>query len=95
MIHVIAKKQVVKENQAKFLDIAKEQVDCTRKEDGCISYDLTACHYDENILVYVERWESRAHLDAHLQSEHIVRLRPSLNELCTGTELLILEDAYL
>lgn len=94
MLYVVCKKTIKKENQAAFMSIAQEQIDCTRKEEGCIEYTLTACRDDDTCLIYIERWESRAHLEAHLQSEHVVRLRPLLTPLCENSELMILEDAY-
>lgn len=94
MVYVVAKKIIKKENQPAFLELAKDLIACTRKEEGCIEYTLTATPEHENLLMYIEKWESRAHLDAHLQSEHMLRLRPLMNPLCDDASLLILQDAY-
>lgn len=94
MVFVVAKKIIKKENQGAFLELARELVDCTRKEAGCIEYTLTSTPEHQDLLVYVEKWESQAHLDAHLQSEHMTRLRPAMNALCDNTKLMILSDAF-
>jgi quinol monooxygenase YgiN len=55
----------------------------TRKEAGCINYDLHASPDDPARFLFHENWTSQAHLDAHLQSAHIRALLPRVDELCT------------
>lgn len=47
----------------------------TRKEKGCISYELFASLDDPEKLVFVERWESREDLTAHSEQPHLVEWR--------------------
>ena len=54
----------------------------TRKEAGCINYDLHASPEDPAKFLFHENWTSQAHLDAHLQSAHIKALLPRVDELC-------------
>jgi len=42
----------------------------TRKEDGCIEYVLYQDQSDTSTLMVYENWESKAHLDAHMQTAH-------------------------
>jgi len=46
----------------------------TRKEDGCISYDLHQDVDDSTVFVFHETWASREHLDAHLATPHLQAL---------------------
>jgi quinol monooxygenase YgiN len=46
-------------------------IEPTRKEAGCISYELLQNKQDPTDLTFVEEWESDAALDAHLATEHI------------------------
>ncbi len=46
-------------------------IEPTRKEAGCISYELLQNNQDPTDLTFVEEWESDAALDAHLETEHI------------------------
>jgi quinol monooxygenase YgiN len=56
----------------------------TRKEAGCINYDLhISAEYPSRFLFH-ETWASRGHLDAHLQSTHIKVMFPRVSELCVA-----------
>ena len=56
----------------------------TRKETGCINYDLHASPEDPAKFLFHENWTSKAALDAHLQSPHVKALLPRVDELCTA-----------
>lgn len=56
----------------------------TRKEAGCLNYDLHQLQEDSGKFLFHENWTSRAHLDAHLQNTHIQMLLPRMGELCVG-----------
>ena len=56
----------------------------TRKEAGCLNYDLHVLTDDPAKFLFHENWTSQAHLDAHLQSEHIRALLPRVDELCVA-----------
>ena len=46
-------------------------VEPTHREDGCINYDLHRDLDDPGLFIFHENWESRGHLERHLQSDHI------------------------
>lgn len=54
----------------------------TRKEAGCINYDLHVSPNDPAELLFYENWTSQTHLDAHGQTPHVQNLRAHLDELC-------------
>jgi quinol monooxygenase YgiN len=54
----------------------------TRKEEGCINYDLHISPENPAKFLFHENWASKAALDAHLQSAHVKALLPRVNELC-------------
>ena len=56
----------------------------TRKEAGCLNYDLHQSPEDPGRFLFHENWTSKAALDAHLQSPQIRELIPRVDELCTG-----------
>jgi len=56
----------------------------TRKEAGCLNYDLHASPEDPAKFMFHEIWTSKPHLDAHLQSAHIKALLPRVAELCVA-----------
>jgi quinol monooxygenase YgiN len=61
----------------------------TRKEAGCINYDLHISPDDPAKLLFYENWISKAHLEAHGQTPHIQSLRARLDELCVEPPQLI------
>ncbi|XGU20710.1 putative quinol monooxygenase [Rhodococcus sp. 3Y1] len=66
---------------AEVLRLYDELVTETRKEDGCINYELLQRTDNPCELVLVEEWESQEHLDAHTHTEHFVRLVEALAKL--------------
>ena len=47
-------------------------IEPTRKEKGCIDYDLCRDNDDPSIFLFYENWESSNDLDAHMESDHFV-----------------------
>ena len=43
----------------------------SRKEDGCIRYDVLQNAAEPHVFVLVEEWTSNAHLDAHNLTPHV------------------------
>ena len=56
----------------------------TRKETGCINYDLHISPEDPAKFLFHENWTSQAALDAHLQSPQVKALLPRVDELCVA-----------
>ena len=80
-VKVIAHNFILKENLEKVLPLYEEMVAETRKENGCIQYDLLRDNADETHFVFVETWESQAHLEAHFKTPHFTRIIPAAGEL--------------
>ena len=53
----------------------------TRAEAGCLFYDFYADNNDPCLFLFFEEWESRAHLEAHLQSPHLQACRAATADL--------------
>ena len=68
-----------KEEEA--LEAFKALVEPTHSEDGCILYALHRGLDDPSRLTFIERWESREQLDAHLESDHVSALLERADEL--------------
>ena len=64
----------------------------TRKEEGCISYDLHVAVDDETKLVFVERWESREALKAHFSAPHLVAWRDAGGKYISGRKIEVIEN---
>ena len=75
MIYVIATLRVQPEKLPQLLAAARIVIAATRKEDGCIFYDLHQSVTDPDQLVFVERWSSREALAKHFDAPHMVPWR--------------------
>ena len=56
-------------------------IEPTRREPGCVTYELLQSTTDPTDFTFVEEWSSEADLDAHLQSAHLRNARSRLPEL--------------
>lgn len=54
----------------------------TRREPGCLNYDLHQSAQEPAKFLFHENWTNKAALDAHLKSPHIQKLLPRVDELC-------------
>lgn len=81
MIKVIAKKLIKEGKVEEVIKLYKELVEASRKEEGCIKYELYEDEKDSRILAVIEEWESKDALDKHMNSEHFTRLVPMIGEL--------------
>ena len=71
MIFVIATMQGRPEKREALLAGARIVIAATRKEEGCLSYDLHQSVSDPDCLVFVERWTTREALGAHFETPHL------------------------
>ncbi len=63
---VLAKKDSIDAVKTELLKL----IDPTRKEDGCIEYNLHQDNENPAVFVFCEIWESSACLEKHMNSEH-------------------------
>lgn len=80
IIIVTAKCELIENKKQEFIELAEELIKATRNEKGCISYILCEDIKEENILVFVEQWESQEALDGHMKSKHFIEIVPRLNK---------------
>jgi quinol monooxygenase YgiN len=71
-IRVVAKVTARPEKAAELASILLALVAATRKEKGCVSYELLRSKTDAGDLVFVEEWTDDAALDAHFTMPHFL-----------------------
>lgn len=81
MIKVIAKITLKPEHVEMFKTLVPELVSQTRKESGCIAYQLYNDTNQTNVFSFIEEWESDTHLKAHLASPHFTTIFPQITAL--------------
>jgi len=82
VITVIATHQARPGKEAELKEALTSLVEPTRKEAGCINYDLHISPKYPGKFMFHETWTSKAHFEAHLQRALIKVLLPHLTELC-------------
>lgn len=80
MVQVVSKHLVKGDKINDFIENARELVEKTLKEEGCINYGLYQDQKDSNVLTFIEEWESGAALDKHMTTEHFCRIVPILKD---------------
>ena len=53
----------------------------TRKESGCLNYDLHQSQEDKGLFLLYENWISRQDLDDHLKTPHLQAFLGKVDEL--------------
>lgn len=65
-------------------------IKATQAEAGCLSYDLHESLSEPGKLVFVEQWEDRASLDAHLKADHLIAWREISSRYVISRDLKII-----
>ncbi|WP_326983558.1 putative quinol monooxygenase [Chryseobacterium sp. MYb264] len=81
MLHVIAKSIAKKDKIEETKNALEALIEPTRKENGCIQYDLLQDHSNPALFFFTEIWESNAHLDAHLATDHFINWKGKSDDL--------------
>ena len=65
----------------------------TRREAGCLVYDLHLSKSNPREFLFYEQWRSQADLELHFQTPHIKNLQTRADELLASpTEITIWES---
>ena len=70
MIKVIAKMTIKEGMAGELMSSIQELVAETRKETGCIVYQLFQDTNNQKVFTFVEEWVNQEALDKHLNSKH-------------------------
>ena len=70
MIKIVVKKYIREGKVEQAIDLYEQLVEASRKEEGCIAYNLYQDEEDKNILFIIEEWENKEVLEKHNESEH-------------------------
>ena len=66
---VVANQDAVDALKAELLRL----IEPTRQEEGCIEYTLHQDGSDPALFIFYETWESDAHLERHMKTDHFTR----------------------
>jgi quinol monooxygenase YgiN len=83
-VRIIARIPAKPEKAAEVRSILLGLVDETRKEKGCISYELLHNHADSGDFTFVEEWANDSVFDAHLATPHVQKALSKAGSLLAG-----------
>jgi len=75
--------------EAEALEAFEALVEPTHGEDGCILYALHRGNDDPRRLAFVERWESKQLLGAHLESDHVKAVLARADDLFETGDIVV------
>jgi len=81
MITIVAKSIVKEGKLEEFKVLTKEMIEKSRKEEGCLSYNLYHDVHNDHILTFIEDWKDMETIDLHNASEHFTRIVPQMKAL--------------
>jgi quinol monooxygenase YgiN len=69
-LNVVAKVVAKEDSVENVKDELLKLIAPTRKEDGCIAYNLHQDNEDPAVFIFYETWESPACLENHMNTDH-------------------------
>ncbi|EXA62256.1 antibiotic biosynthesis monooxygenase [Acinetobacter baumannii] len=90
-VRVLAKLAIEPEQIEKVVNAFKLLMNETRKESGCLQYDLHQEVHDPATLIIFERWKTEAAFEGHLKTLHFSSCFNKVSELIKYNETRILK----
>jgi len=59
----------------------------SKKEHGCINYDMHIDNENDSIFIFHENWESEQDLNVHLESSHIKECFEIIGDMLDSVEI--------
>jgi len=84
MITITAKSLIKEGKEEDFKILAIKLVQESRKEKGCLSYNLYKDLKNPNIFTFIEEWKNEEAIKLHNDSIHFTTIVPKMAELREG-----------
>ena len=81
MIKVVAKSVAIKGKEAEIIELSKELVLESRKELGCVRYEMYQDQKNASVFTMIETWKDMETFLNHKEMPHVKNIVPKLNEL--------------
>lgn len=91
MIHVVATSVALPQYLAEYRQSLEALIAPTRREQGCLLYDLHQNLHNPAHFIFYEIWQSQAMLDAHTASDHLLAHRTRSVNWIESSEYHVLE----
>lgn len=87
-IHVVALMKFKENHLFDAIELLKKLVSETRKEEGCLQYDLIEDKENIGCFFMVELWETEEHLHKHSVQDHILEFRKNASPMLQSQNLV-------
>lgn len=87
MLYLISTAHLKPGTRDKCIAPALACIEASRKEAGCVSYDLNFSVSDPDRMVFVEVWKDRAALDQHFTTPHFKAWRAAIADYVVSRKL--------
>jgi quinol monooxygenase YgiN len=92
MILVAGTIRIAADKQTVLQPAALTMIEKTRAEEGCFVYSFGWDMVEPGLIRIYEEWQSQAHLDAHIATDHMADWRAALGEVgVLGRDVKIFE----
>lgn len=81
MIVLIAKNIVQEGKEQAFMELALQMVQQSRREPGCIGYDLVRDKEEKQVFYFIEKYADEAALEQHRATLYFHSIVPQMGEL--------------
>ena len=82
-LNVVAIAETSADKAEELKSVCLGLIEPTRKEKGCISYDLYQDTTNPGRFTFIENWQSKEHLDVHLKTPHLVAAGTAFGKIVT------------
>ena len=89
-LHVVAIVETSTDRAEELKTILLGVIEPTRKEDGCILYELYQDTTNPGKFTFIENWQSKEHLDAHLKTPHLIAAGEAFSKILTKEIILLM-----
>jgi len=72
-----------------MIELAKNAIEPSRAEEGCIIYDFMQDPFSQDSFTFFEKWRSREDLDLHFEEPHFKKFAGKVHEYIEDEPSLI------
>lgn len=94
-LNIIATITLKPEFHDAFQPILKKLIEESRKELGCIHYELNQCIDNPNVYVVIETWASQMAIDIHNTTSHFVEFTIFAKDHVDGLDICVTKPVNL
>lgn len=78
MLNVVVNLQIKEDQIHTVIELFKKLADATKKEEGCVKYEMVQDLQNPTTLIILEQWKTQEDLQKHSQTEHYTTILPQM-----------------